>query len=111
MILLPMARYNKNKQTFVRDSFSAEMLEENVDSIYTVGVKHKLVDGQGHVHYLTLPLTFSHASILELLLNKLPPKSIRWQEWIPPTPEDKAKAEAEGKEAFGESIPFKGVVE
>ena len=106
-----MARYNRNKQTFVRDSFSGEMLEENVDSIYTVGVKHRLVDGQGKTHYLTLPLAFSHATVLELLLNKLPPKNIRWQEWIPPTPEDKAQAKAEGKEAFGESIPFKGVVE
>jgi len=111
MILLPMARFNKNKQTFVRDSFDGEMLEEGVDSVYNVGIKHHLVDGQGKKHYLTLPLVLSHESVLELLLNKIPPKNIRWLEWLPPTEEDKAEAQAKGRQAFGDSIPYKGAIE
>jgi len=110
-MVLPMARRFTQKTTFVRDGFSGEMLEEGADSIYMVTVKHQLVDGQGKKHYLTLAFDVSHASVMDLLLNKLPPKTIRWTEWLPPTEADKTKAKAEGKEAYGDSIPFKGVVE
>ncbi len=109
---LPMARrFNPNRATYIKDSFNGEMLQEGIDSIFATVVKRKLVDGNGKAHYLTLNLDLSHNSFMELILNKIPAKNVHWLEWIPPTDEEKEKAKKEGKEAYGTSILFKGVVE
>lgn len=107
-----MANYrNQNKNSFIRDDINGNMLEENVDSIYRVMAKHTVTDGNGVKHYLTLSLDVGHDSFMELIVSKLNPKVIRWTEWIPPTKEEKEKAKAEGKEAFGTTIPYKGALE
>lgn len=106
-----MAKFrSQQKNVFVRDDFNSAMLEENVDAIYNVSVKRHVLDGNGKKHYLTLNLQLGQESFSELLLKKIEPKRVRWMEWIPPSAEEREEAQASGKQAYGDTIPYTGAL-
>ena len=106
-----MAKFrSQQKNVFVKDDLNGAMLEENIDAIFNVSVKRHVIDGNGKKHYLTLNLQFGHESLTELILKKIQPKQIRWTEWLPPSNEEREKAEATGKEAYGQTIPYNGAL-
>lgn len=103
-----MARTKKG--SFVKCASTDEFLEIGVDKVYTLRlgttVEAKNMKGEAINRYVHLEVNLNHDSALKVI-QLLNPKRVKWEEWIPPTEEDKTKY---GDKARGKNISYDGAI-
>jgi hypothetical protein len=93
------------KGSFVKCAGSEEFLEIGIDKIYTNRLT-TTVEGAKGTRYIHCEVALNHEYAMKIL-QMFVPKRIHWEEWIPPTEEEKKQY---GDKARGKNIPYDGVV-
>jgi len=94
----------------IQDDYNGELLDAETDKVYTLSVTTRPEDKNGNKHFIKAEFDLSHRSVMELVLSKFEPKKIAWKEWLRPTDEEQAEAEAKGKKAYGQWKTYNGTI-